>query len=140
MLWVALLVMFVRHSLLRKLHGPSSGFSSANFFCRSDYIAHLDGFSKINGGWLNHHWIQIGFQLSNSFAGGFYSFLMTCIILGVLDFLGKWIPALKLRATEEEEILGIDDVEIGEFAVGFFTPLSLHPSDNHSSLTLLPKV
>jgi hypothetical protein len=29
---------------------------------------------------------------------------------------------LKLRATEEEEILGIDDVEIGEFAVSFLTP------------------
>jgi len=91
---------------------------------RSNYIAHLDGFSVIPGGWLNHHWIQIGFQLSNSFAGGFYSFFMTCIILGVTDFLGKWIPALKLRATEEEEILGIDDIEIGEFAVRFRTLLS----------------
>lgn len=46
---------------------------------------------------------------------------MTCIILGVLDFLGKWIPPLKLRATEEEEILGVDDVEIGEFAVRFLS-------------------
>jgi len=64
----------------------------------------------------------MGYQLSNSFAGGGYSFLMTCIILGVLDFLGKWIPPLKLRATEEEEILGIDDIEIGEFAVRFLTP------------------
>jgi ammonium transporter, Amt family len=81
----------------------------------------LDGFTVIPGGWLNHHWIQMGFQLSNSFAGGFYSFFMTCIILGVLDFLGKWIPVLKLRATEEEEILGIDDIEIGEFAVCFLT-------------------
>jgi Amt family ammonium transporter len=27
------------------------------------------------------------------------------------------VPALRLRATEEEEALGIDDVEIGEFAV-----------------------
>lgn len=61
----------------------------------------------------------MGYQLSNSVAGGFYSFFMTCIILGLLDFLGKWIPALKLRATEEEEILGIDDVEIGEFAYDY---------------------
>jgi Amt family ammonium transporter len=85
----------------------------------------LDGFSAIKGGWLNQHWSQIGFQLSNSFAGGFYSFFMTCIILGALDFFGKWIPPLKLRATEGEEILGIDDVEIGEFAVRFLTFLSL---------------
>jgi Amt family ammonium transporter len=81
----------------------------------------LDGFSVIHGGWLNQHWIQIGFQLSNSFAGGSYSFIMSCIILGVIDFLGKWLPAFKLRATEEEEILGIDDIEIGEFAVRFLT-------------------
>jgi ammonia channel protein AmtB len=123
MLLVALSVTFVRPSLLCKLHSPSFGFLNANFFCCSDYIARLDGFTVIKGGWLNQHWSQIGFQLSNSFAGGFYSFIMTCIILGVLDFLGKWIPPLKLRATEEEEILGIDDVEIGEFAVcSFRTP------------------
>jgi len=85
----------------------------------SDYIAHLDGFSHIPGGWLNHHWIQLAYQLSNSFAGGFYSFFMTCIILGVLDFMGKWMPVFKLRASEEEEVLGIDDVEIGEFAYDY---------------------
>jgi Amt family ammonium transporter len=84
-----------------------------------DYIARLDGFSVIKGGWLNHHWIQMGYQLSNSFAGGFYSFFASCLILGMLDFLGKWIPPLKLRATEEEEIAGIDDVEIGEFAYDY---------------------
>lgn len=33
--------------------------------------------------------------------------------------MGTWIPALRLRATEEEEILGIDDVEIGEFAYDY---------------------
>jgi Amt family ammonium transporter len=68
---------------------------------------------------LNHHWIQLGYQLSDSVTGGAYSFLGTCIILGVLDFIGRYVPALRLRATEEEEMLGIDDVEIGEFAVGF---------------------
>jgi ammonium transporter, Amt family len=49
--------------------------------------------------------------------GGIYSFGGTCIILGALDGIGKFLPIFKLRATEEEEILGIDDVEIGEFAV-----------------------
>jgi Amt family ammonium transporter len=29
------------------------------------------------------------------------------------------VPALRLRATEEEEALGIDDVEIGEFAYDY---------------------
>ena len=87
----------------------------------SDYIAHLDGFSHIDGGWLNHHWIQLGYQLADSVTGGLYSFLGTCIILGILDYVGRFIPALRLRASAEEEILGIDDVEIGEFAVSFRT-------------------
>lgn len=86
-------------------------------FFAADYIAHLDGYTVIAGGWLNHHWIQIGYQLADSFTGGAYSFVGTCIILGALDFIGKFVPALRLRATEEEEALGIDDVEIGEFAV-----------------------
>jgi Amt family ammonium transporter len=75
---------------------------------------------------LNHHWIQLGYQLADSFCGGAYSFFGTCIILGVLDFIGRYIPALRLRATPEEEILGIDDVEIGEFAVR--SPLASFPS------------
>lgn len=85
----------------------------------SDYIAHLDGTTEIAGGWLNKNWIQLGYQIADSVAGGAYSFGGTCLILGVLGFLGHWIPAFKLRATEEEEILGIDDVEIGEFAYDY---------------------
>ncbi|KAF2496356.1 ammonium transporter-like protein [Lophium mytilinum] len=88
-------------------------------FFAADYIAHLDGFSHIDGGWLNHHWIQLAYQLADSISGGVYSFGGTCIILGCLDGIGKFVPALKLRATEEEEILGIDDVEIGEFAYDY---------------------
>jgi Amt family ammonium transporter len=93
-------------------------------FFAADYIAHLDGYTVITGGWLNHNWIQLGYQLADSFTGGAYSFVGTCLILGALDFIGKFIPALRLRASEEEEALGIDDVEIGEFAVSCFHNLS----------------
>ena len=89
----------------------------ANPFNLRDYIAHLDGFTVIKGGWVNRHWMQMGYQLADSVTGGAYSFAGTCIILGCIDGIGKFFPVLKLRATEEEEILGIDDVEIGEFAV-----------------------
>ncbi|OCK83088.1 ammonium transporter 1 [Lepidopterella palustris CBS 459.81] len=88
-------------------------------FFAANYIAHLDGFTVIEGGWLNHHWEQLGIQLADSLTGGAYSFLGTCLILGCLDGLGKFMPIFKLRATEEEEILGIDDVEIGEFAYDY---------------------
>jgi Amt family ammonium transporter len=88
-------------------------------FFAADYIAHLDGFTVIKGGWVNRHWIQMGYQLADSVTGGVYSFAGTCIILGCIDGIGKFFPVLKLRATEEEEILGIDDVEIGEFAYDY---------------------
>jgi len=52
-------------------------------------------------------------------SSGAYSFFGTCLILACLDFLGKFMPVFKLRASEEEEILGIDDVEIGEFAYDY---------------------
>ena len=87
---------------------------NANTFL-SDYIAHLDGFSSIPGGWLNGHWIQLAYQLADSAAGFAYSFGGSCIIL----FLMNLVPGLKLRANEEAELLGMDDAEIGEFAVSY---------------------
>ncbi|KAK4192822.1 ammonium transporter AmtB-like domain-containing protein, partial [Podospora australis] len=84
-------------------------------FFAADYIAALDGASTINGGWLNHNWIQLPIQLADSFAGGCYSFVLTCAILFVMNL----IPGLHLRASEESEILGIDDAEIGEFAYDY---------------------
>ena len=79
----------------------------------SDYIAHLDGFTVIKGGWLNHHWIQLGYQLADSLTGFVYSFVGSCAIL----FFINLIPGCSLRASEESEILGMDETEIGEFAV-----------------------
>ncbi|KAI0392394.1 ammonium transporter [Xylariaceae sp. FL0594] len=84
-------------------------------FFAADYIARLDGLTEIPGGWLNHHWIQLAYQLADSVAGGVYSFGGTCIILFVINL----VPGLKIRASEEAEILGIDDAEIGEFAYDY---------------------
>lgn len=80
----------------------------------ADYISHLDGQST-DGGWLNHHYIQLAYQLADCVSGFAYSFFGTCIIL----FLINLVPGLRLRASEEEEILGIDDAEIGEFAYDY---------------------
>ncbi|KAL8387822.1 hypothetical protein RB595_009650 [Gaeumannomyces hyphopodioides] len=81
-------------------------------FFASNSIASLDGTSSIPGGWLDHNWIQLAYQLADSVAAMAYSFCMTCLIL----FLMNLIPGLQLRVTEEAEILGIDSEEIGEFA------------------------
>jgi len=78
-------------------------------------VASLDGFSVINGGWINHNWIQLGYQAADCVAGFSYSLVMTTIILWVMHF----IPGCRLRSSEEAEIVGIDDAEMGEFAYDY---------------------
>jgi Amt family ammonium transporter len=82
-------------------------------------VARLDGYSEIPGGWVDRHWVQLAVQLADTAAGMTYSFVMTCIILLAISTLSRWLPALKLRASAEQEELGIDDVEIGEFAYDY---------------------
>lgn len=110
----------------------------------------------IEGGWLNHHWVQLGYvavlfksrysralanffnsyQIADSVAGFAYAFGGTCIILFVMNL----IPGLSLRASEEAEILGIDDAELGEFAVCISCGAWLCPSETdfpvYSTITL----
>ncbi|KMP04100.1 ammonium transporter MEP2 [Coccidioides immitis RMSCC 2394] len=81
----------------------------------ADYIARLDGATYIDGGWLNKHYIQLAYQLADSVTGAAYSFIGSCIIL----FLINLIPGLHLRASEKDEIMGVDDAEIGEFAYDY---------------------
>lgn len=87
----------------------------------SDYIANLDGFTVIPGGWLNHNYIQLAYQLADCVAGFSYSFVMTCLIL----FLMNLVPGLSLRASAEEEEMGLDDGQLGEFAYDY-VELSRH--------------
>ncbi|KAG6330242.1 hypothetical protein ID866_8844 [Astraeus odoratus] len=78
-------------------------------------VAGADGITNIPGGWLDHHWKQLGIQLADSVSGLSYSFVMTTIILWVMHF----IPGCRLRCDEETEILGVDDAEMGEFAYDY---------------------
>ncbi|KAF4336300.1 DNA polymerase IV [Fusarium beomiforme] len=84
-------------------------------FFATPSIAALDGYSRIKGGWVEHHWAQMGYQLADSICGGLYSFVVTCIIL----FLMNLIPGLRLRVDADAEVQGIDDAEIGEFAYDY---------------------
>lgn len=90
----------------------------------SNYIAHLDGFSEIDGGWLNQNYIQLGYQLADCVAGFSYSFVLTCVIL----FLMNLVPGLSLRVTAEEEEMGLDDGQLGEFAYDY-VELSRHVNE-----------
>lgn len=84
-----------------------------------DYIAHLDGITVINGGWLNGNWVQVPIQLADAAASLGWSFVITYVILMGMKLLGRFFPVLKLRVDEDEEEHGVDDVELGEFAYDF---------------------
>jgi len=85
------------------------------FFAQAS-VAHFDGFTNIPGGWLDRHWVQLGYQVADSVSGLSYSFVMTTIILWVMHY----IPGLRLRlSSAESEIIGIDDAEMGEFAYDY---------------------
>ncbi|KAI9480950.1 MAG: ammonium transporter AmtB-like domain-containing protein [Benjaminiella poitrasii] len=76
------------------------------------YIANLDGATVIAGGWMNHHWAQLGYQLAEATAGAAWSFVVTYLIL----FIMNKIPGLSLRVDREAELQGLDVAEIGEIA------------------------
>jgi Amt family ammonium transporter len=89
-------------------------------------VAGFDGFTVIPGGWLDQHYIQLAWHVADSSAGLGYSFTVTTLILWAMHY----IPGLRLRVSEETEILGIDDAEMGEFAydyVGMEQEINLYP-------------
>jgi len=81
----------------------------------ADYIAALDGTTTIRGGWVNHNWIQLAYQLSNCAIGFVYSFTVTYAILSIMNL----IPGLNLRVSQEAEAIGIDESEMGQVAYDF---------------------
>ncbi|KAI9031629.1 ammonium transporter AmtB-like domain-containing protein [Phycomyces nitens] len=95
------------------LHGVGGYIGSimTGIFAES-YIAGLDGTTEIAGGWMNHHWVQIGYQFADATAGASWSFFITYLILFIMDH----IPGLSLRVDPETEIMGLDAAEIGEVA------------------------
>lgn len=87
-------------------------------------IGTYDG-SAINGGWISNNFIQVGYQLAGTVAIAAYSFIITAILLLIIDK----IPGLQLRVTDFEEISGLDYFKIGEEA--YLMSIENH---GHSSL------
>lgn len=85
----------------------------------ADYIIGLDGVNTGSpaypGGWLNHNWAQLYIQLAYIVACTVYAFVVSAI----LAFAINLIPGLHLRASEEAELLGMDDDQLGEFAYDY---------------------
>ena len=71
----------------------------------------FDG-SIINGGWLSDNFIQIWYQIVGTLAISGYSFIVSSVILLILNR----IPALKLRVSDYDEVEGLDNSCMGEKA------------------------
>ena len=83
----------------------------------ADYIIGLDGVNSglITGGFLNQNWKQMYIQVAYIVAVIGYSFVVSTL----LAFLINLVPGLHLRASEEAELLGMDDDQLGEFAYDY---------------------
>lgn len=101
----------------------------------ASWIAGLDGGDHAPIGWIEGHWIQVGYQLAASCAAFAWSFGLSCIIL----FLMNLIPGMSLRVTSDDEDVGIDDAQLGEFAYDYveikrhFSDSGVSPSASNSS-------
>lgn len=67
------------------------------------------------GGWLDGNWMQVPIQLAAIASVSAWSFVVTYLILIVLNK----IPSLTLRLKDEDEIIGTDWAEMGERAYGY---------------------
>ena len=89
-----------------------------------DYVIGLDGVNPgvSNpttgtgiGGWPIHNYRQFYIQLAYVVAATGYAFVMSAILAYGINL----IPGLHLRASEEAELLGMDDDQLGEFAYDY---------------------
>ncbi|KDQ08409.1 hypothetical protein BOTBODRAFT_37981 [Botryobasidium botryosum FD-172 SS1] len=82
----------------------------------ADYIIALDNVNTaVPGGWIKHHYKQLYIQFAYICAVTAYTFVVTAAIAKFVDV----VPGLGLRATEDGEVIGMDDDQIGEFAQDF---------------------
>jgi Amt family ammonium transporter len=89
----------------------------ANGIFGAGYIIGLDGVNTglYQGGWITHHWKQLYIQFTYICAVTGYTFVVSALLAFIIDK----IPGLKLRASEEAELLGMDDDQLGEFAYDY---------------------
>jgi Amt family ammonium transporter len=83
----------------------------------TNYIIGLDGVNTglFPGGWIEHNWKQMYMQIAYIVAASAYAFVVSAIIA----FAINKVPGLHLRASEEAELLGMDDDQLGEFAYDY---------------------
>lgn len=106
----------------------------------ADYIIGLDGVNNgLTAGAITGEPAAIYKQIAYIVAVTAYSFVVSAILAFAIDK----IPGLKLRASEEAELLGMDDDQLGEFAYDYvevrrdylaWTPAKGDPMDGEHSV------
>jgi Amt family ammonium transporter len=94
---------------LTALHGVGGviGLLFNGFFATNTVIS-LDGVTTSVGGLVDSNWRQLYIQGAYVAATTGYTFVVTALIVKGIDM----IPGLQLRASEESETLGTDDMEV----------------------------
>ncbi|KAG5997684.1 hypothetical protein E4U54_002326 [Claviceps lovelessii] len=95
----------------------------------ASYIAGLDGATYAPIGWIERHWVQLGYQLCGICASALWSFTVSSILL----FLINLVPGLSLRVSVSGEEAGVDSEECGEYAYDY-VELTRHVSDSASGV------
>jgi Amt family ammonium transporter len=83
----------------------------------TNYIIGLDGVNNglFVGGWIEHEWKQMYKQIAFIVAATVYTFVVSALLAYGINM----IPGLHLRTSEEAELLGMDDDQLGEFAYDY---------------------
>lgn len=83
----------------------------------ANYIIGSDGVNAgvVTGAWIDRNWKQLYVQLAYIVAACGWAFVMSYIIALIINF----IPGLHLRASDEAELMGLDDDQLGEFAYDY---------------------
>ncbi|KAK9450740.1 ammonium transporter AmtB-like domain-containing protein [Limtongia smithiae] len=109
----------------------------------ANWVSRLDGATEASG-WVDEHYIQLGYQLAEVTAIVSYTFVISIVLLLIIDH----IPGLKFRVPEHQEIEGLDkhllfeegmgDVELAEalHRAGFMNAGGMLVSDGISGIEI----
>ncbi|GMM30227.1 hypothetical protein DAMA08_029720 [Martiniozyma asiatica (nom. inval.)] len=78
----------------------------------SPYIAGLDGVTEIDGGWIFHHWKQMGYQFAGWVTCSVWSFGATYLLCFIMDKIP--LKCCKLKGDDSWEEMGMDFYEMAE--------------------------
>lgn len=103
-------------------------------FFSDPWVVALDGVTNNSpGGWIAGNYKQMGYQLAAAMTCAAWSFVISCILLFVI---GR-IPGLHLRASEEDELTGLDrkyfsDCDMNDIMLGQHGSMSVSVGGDHT--------